>query len=407
MAADAPGEEESGPPGGHDDTPLSSQPSAATDTTPAAKLDELKRKQRQEIILRRAIPILLTVPWFIGIIWMALHPLVSVITGELKCRGQYIDENGLDVHRHRVESYPLERVELSNKNANRREDASIMLGMCDAINSVRLPDISPSVECLHHAATDSIAFDVVRILPPMGPIIESAEAVVLIVGDHMATQQEYNKNNQSWYDRSDLHPSIIHLIKKLGSKKDCPWLSKIVFIVSPAKNMATSDPEMSVNMTASMHSAGYASSLGLFVDAFITSYLDGDGVRPLPPEFTFPMIRSMIVVNDAEAINYRRTEVRILPQGVGGTLPNLDLVFAAFLSFQSRPAGDRTNPANSIFYGDSEFMMHPFGSSLEERVGKALGWVGNVIGLKETAVKQYAKDLSGLFGFVAGMVIGP
>ena len=92
--------------------------SATTTTTSSntIKIDPLTehlRNQKREKLLRRLIPILLTIPYVLGILWTALHPLVSVITGELKCRGSYIDENGLDVHRHQVESYPLKRVGLS------------------------------------------------------------------------------------------------------------------------------------------------------------------------------------------------------------------------------------------------------------------------------------------------------
>jgi len=359
-----------------------------------------------------------------------LHPLLSVITGELKCRGQYIDENGLDVHRHRVESYPLERVEqpklLRLLDSTTIKDESTT-GMCNAIRSVRLP-ISPSVECLHHAATETIAFDVVRILPSMGPMIESTEAVVLVVGEQLGRTRQQNEGNDDndkqktgdWYGSSDLNASILHLIKKLGNKEDCPWLTKTVFIVSPA---TTATNEMSGNVTSSMNVDTTAPSLDSIVDAFITSYLGGSPnshtakhhVRPLPPDFTFPIIRSVLVLSDVvEATplsstndSQRRTEVRILPQGVGGALPNLDLVFATFLSFQSHPVGDRFNPSQSIYYGDSDFRTHPFGRLIEEQVGQALKRVGNLIGLKETAVGQYAKDLAGLFGFVAGLVIGP
>lgn len=355
-----------------------------------------------------------------------MHPIVSVITGELKCRGQYIDENGLDVHRHRVAKYPLERVEQPK-----------LSGMCNAIRSTPMP-ISPSVECLHHSATETIAFDVVRILPSMGPMVESAEAVVLVVGEQLSRTTEPDEGNndndkhkatrEDWYGSSDLNASILHLIKKLGNKEDCPWLTKTVFIVSPAK-IITNDI-MSGNATPSSTNAIETDpSLGSVVDAFMTSYLGGsspknshtakNNVRPLPPDFTFPIIRSVLVLNDVHGDgdaattlsstngSQQRTEVSILPQGIGGALPNLDLVFATFLSFQSHPAGERYNPKQTVYYGDSDFRTHPFGRSIEDQVGQVLGRVGNILGLKESVVGQYARDLAGLFGFVAALVIGP
>ena len=367
-------------------------------------------KQRREKLLRRGIPLLLTVPWFIGLIWTALHPLVSVITGELKCRGKYIDENGLDVHRHRVEKYPLERLEqLEGRDQPSDSGAvgssSLMgAGMCDVIYSSRIPNISPSIECLRHRATEGITYDVVRILPAMGPVIESTEAVVIVVGGDKKKVNNNNGNEQEssgWYDQSDLNASILHMIQKLGNKDDCPWLTKVVYIVSPVATTSTM-PE-----------------LASVVDAFMASYLGGNSLNSqkvitLPPDFTFPMIRSVLVINDSEETSTKNrdssgnTEVRILPQGKGGTLPNLDLVFATFLSFQSYPAGNRYIPANSIYYSQgSEFRAHPFGAELEEKFVNLLTGVGKSLGLEERAVVQYAKDLGGLFGFVAGLVVGP
>ena len=127
--------------------------------------EKLKRKAKQEKLLKRIIPILLTIPYFLGIIWTGLHPILSVVTGELKCRGKYIDENGLDVHRHRVESYPLQRVVSQQSNNNNNNNNNKPVEMCQAIQSTTIP-ISSSVECLHHVATESISFDV-GVLPPI------------------------------------------------------------------------------------------------------------------------------------------------------------------------------------------------------------------------------------------------
>ena len=106
--------------------------------------------------------------------------------------------------------------------------------------------------------------------------------------------------------------------------------------------------------------------------------------------------------------------MRILPQGRGGALPNLDLVFATYMSLQSHPAGERYTPSHSIYHGDSVFRAHPFDTDgmmgkMEERLGRFLVWAGDLLGLKgsSSAVARYAKDLVGLFGFAAALVIGP
>ena len=367
------------------------------------------------------ISILLTVPYFVGILWTTLHPILSVITGELKCRGQYIDENGLDVHRHRVETYPLKRrsdvllTTASNSNSYQSEARE----MCHAIHRLQSSSIiSPSIECLHHVATETIEFDIVRIVPPLGPMIEATESIVLVVGEE---DNDSSNSVDDWYKRSDLNASIMHLISKLGNKDDCPWLTKVVYIVSPTS--AAIKMSEGVDTNATMSNERSSSYLTTVVDAFISSYL-GDGTnnnnaRSLPPEFTFPIIRSVLVINDvvADSINKATTtagtEVRILPQGMSGSLPNLDLVFATYLSLQSHPAkktSQQQRSVQSIFYGDkSKVMIHPFESDdIEKAVGRIMKRVCDMFGIQRSAVvEQYAKDLAGLFGFVAGLVIGP
>mmetsp|Transcript_33338 Transcript_33338/g.63636 ORF Transcript_33338/g.63636 Transcript_33338/m.63636 type:complete len:455 (-) Transcript_33338:1654-3018(-) len=441
----------------------------STKTKQQFRQEELKiSNQKREKIIRRAIPLLLTIPWILGILWTTLHPILSIITGELKCRGQYIDENGLDVHRHRVASYPLERrmtivpkataTTISREGRGGSEivedDTLLLGGMCDAISSRRSSSslssssstsISPSIECLRHDATETISFDVVRILPSLGPVIESTEAVVLFAGQQQQQEREQeegnndddtnNNNKQSgsgssdgdWYERSDMNASILHLIQKLGSTKDCPWLTKTIFIVS------TTETTSSTTITTMSQPP-----LGSIVDAFIASYMgntsgnssggSGDSgrggslVRSLPPAFTFPMIRSMLVLSDIAVVDDESTstsstsDVRILPQGTGGTLPNLDLVFATYSSLQSHPLGRRGDSSRpkSLYYGNSEFRMHPYdyddsgyNNRIEERLGRVLRTVGEWMGWKESDVGAYVKDLGGLVRFVMGLAIGP
>ena len=407
------------------------------------KQQKLKKEQTgKQIVLHRA---LLTIPYFIGILWTTLHPILSVITGELKCRGQYIDENGLDVHRHRVESYPLQRHRsVAVADAPRLVTSSSSSsspfvvrggGMCQSIK-LHSNSISPSIECLHHVASSAISFDIVRILPPMGPMIESSEAIVIVVGGNHNNNEEYkyddDHDHDDWYTKSDMNASIMHMITKLGNQSDCSWLTKTVFIVSP-----TSSASSAVGDTKEEEDE---LSLASIVDAFITSYMGEQStnnnaaartIHPLPPDFTFPIIRSVLVINDIQddpdnnANNNsngkddekEHTVVRILPQGTSGTLPNLDLVFATFLSFQSQPASsnnkNRFDSSQSIYYSDtSTFSIHPFsfGNTLfEEQLGHVVNSICKMIGLKhkQRLVEQYAKDLVGLFGFVASFVIGP
>jgi glycosylphosphatidylinositol transamidase len=377
-------------------------------------LEEKLREQKRDKLLRRAIPLLLTVPYLLGLCWTALHPIISVVTGELKCRGSYIDENGLDVHRHQVQSYPLRRA--AAVTSSNELDNNVDIGLCDAIYSGRLSIISySSVDCLRHAATDNVTFNIARIMPSMGPMIDSAEAVVIVVGEKQQeleciTDTDSEQQKKAWYDANDLNASMLHMIKRLGT--DAPWLTKIVYIVSPV---------------ASNTSSCQQTSLSTFVDKFITSYLGGSDslsssssseyVNPLPPEYSFPMIRSLLVISDSSKQQQKTkqsstTEVQILPQGSAGALPNLDLVFATFYAFQTHPAtgGGRYDQSHSLYYGNSEFRAHPFGKELQKRVKGVFTSLGRMLDLgtsSSASLQNYASDLAGWLGFVAAMVVGP
>eukprot|EP00986_Skeletonema_menzelii_P003182 scaffold947_cov155-Skeletonema_menzelii.AAC.6 len=352
-------------------------------------LTEHLRHQKRERILRRLTPFLLTIPYLLGLFWTALHPIVSVITGELKCRGSYIDENGLDVHRHQVDSYPLNRVDILSSSLS-GEDA-VDIGLCDAIYSGRLPISDTSYQYQQSG--------------------------------YECQATEGQQQTKGWYDASDLNASMLHMIQKLGSSKDAPWLTKIVYIVSPT----AVGNAIQKNATVDTATCQQQTNLTTVVDAFITSYLGSGGggsgdasskqVNPLPPRYSFPMIRSLLVLSDVieEQVGQQmtktgNTKVRILPQGTGGALPNLDLVFATFYSFQTHPSGGRYEQSHSIYYGNSEFRAHPFGTELEKNVKNVVTRLGGMLGLDKPSVaslQTYASDLAGWIGFVAALVIGP
>ncbi|KAL7517507.1 hypothetical protein ACHAWX_002425 [Stephanocyclus meneghinianus] len=377
-------------------------------------------------LLRRLLQhpkLLLITPYLIGLLWTSLHPLVSIVTGELKCRGIYIDENGLDVHRHRVDSYPMERFKRVEDNLSSQTKDLIhgteATGMCDALRAKHVN--GASIECLRHEATDRIGFDIVMISPSIGPVVQSPEAIVLVVNDAISKTKQGD-----WYDRSDLYASILHLIQRLGSKKDCTWLAKTVLVVSPvldARDLAVRNAT-----SASNHESYSSSDLTELVEAFLSSYSGKQPmpssksyqVTPLPPSFSYPLIRTLLVLSNIPthplSLSHHRTEVRILPHGRGGNLPNLDLVFATALSFQIRDSSGTT--LRSIYNGDSEFRAHPFRDveisfvNGAERLWSVIsgGTLEKTLGWKENSAKkaliQYAQDLGGWLGFVSALMLG-
>ena len=70
-----------------------------------------------------------------------------------------------------------------------------------------------------------------------------------------------NDDDDSWYNNNDMNASIIRLISRLSNSNNCPWLNKVIYIVSP--NNINNNNDNNVH-------------LGDVVDAFLSSYLGDD-----------------------------------------------------------------------------------------------------------------------------------
>ena len=82
------------------------------------------------------------IPYIIGIVWFLCHPIISVITGELKCRGIYTDEHQLDVNGYGTDRYSLTDI-ATRKNI---KDTAVIDGIsvvtdysnvCNALNTLK------------------------------------------------------------------------------------------------------------------------------------------------------------------------------------------------------------------------------------------------------------------------------
>jgi hypothetical protein len=191
------------------------------------------------------------------------------------------------------------------------------------------------------------------------------------------------------------------------------------------------------------------------VDAFLSSYLgddtnanrhtsnrndDDDYDTPttmlLPIDYTHPIIRSLIVINDVHddiestATATTKSKVKILPQaGINnGILPNLDIVFATTMSFQSQPSNlknGRWDRSKSLYYGgigsssenieqrESHFTAHPnyYGGSttmIEKYTYIVMHYVFvTILKYDSTKLNQYINDMFGMLYFLISMIIGP
>ena len=469
-------------------------------------------KHKRLLLIRKLPPLMyIILPYVIGLAWTVLHPLLSIVTGETKCRGAYIDENGLDVRRYRIPGYPTSRLlrgsskdsaptsssEDDDNDDGATDDGGRMTtktnhrGMCHALRRLLRPSSSEFVDCLTHATTTTtihsnddnnnrqqkqqhhqqimiVSFDTVRIIPTLGPMKDMTEAIVLVVGGShrgsssgnrgtgcSSTQEETcnnddntanNDDDDSWYNNNDMNASIIRLISRLSNSNDCPWLNKVIYIVSPNNNNNNNNNNDNVH-------------LGDVVDAFLSSYLgddtntnhhssnhdDDDDDTPtmlLPLDYTHPIIRSLIVINDVHDDDIESTatatttksKVKILPQaGINnGILPNLDLVFATTMSFQSQPSNSkdgRWDRSKSLYYSgigsssssenneqrEPHFTAHPnyYGSTttttmIEKYTCMIMHYVFvTILKYDSTKLNQYINDMFGMLYFLISMIIGP
>ncbi len=65
--------------------------------------------------------LIIIIPYIVGLLWVLSHPLVSVITGELKCRGIYIDEHQLDPNAYDTITAHNAKAKTGSNNAKRKQ----------------------------------------------------------------------------------------------------------------------------------------------------------------------------------------------------------------------------------------------------------------------------------------------
>eukprot|EP00541_Cyclophora_tenuis_P017659 CAMPEP_0116543308 /NCGR_PEP_ID=MMETSP0397-20121206/1485_1 /TAXON_ID=216820 /ORGANISM="Cyclophora tenuis, Strain ECT3854" /LENGTH=145 /DNA_ID=CAMNT_0004067385 /DNA_START=769 /DNA_END=1202 /DNA_ORIENTATION=- len=134
-------------------------------------------------------------PYLAGIVWICLHPVVSIVTGELKCRGWYIDENSLDPAYFRLNArYSPAKPTLQNVGS-----------MCDALHLWN-GGTRDNILCFQHEEY----FEIMAVTPISNPITPHAESIALVVPP-----------STDWIS-NDFHNSILQLAQHLSSPRDCP-----------------------------------------------------------------------------------------------------------------------------------------------------------------------------------------
>ena len=293
---------------------------------------------------RALVQIALVIPYLIGILWTLGHPVVSIITGESKCRGWYIDENSLDASYFRSnDKYATAGTKHSGRNS-----------MCQALKGIG---------CYSHANVMEIA----RIVPSSGAIAPTAESIVLLI-----------PSSQDWMT-SHLHFAMIQLVQRLSK---AVWLAKTILIVAPINEKISMDHTVETFLEAYLGSKT------------IKTNNKNDSLTMLPPQLTSGMIRNVLVVQTQIAsAEDSRNNLNILPQGRRGVLPNMDLVFLAMTVYANADFMNNRRHSTTL-------MMHPY----EQQSNQWRNFVSTYFPLK---MHHWATEVADMALFTATLAMGP
>lgn len=322
---------------------------------------------------------LLFLPYFLGVLWTCLNPVVSIITGELKCRGWYLDEHSIeikfadgaswDVPSHLKVSLPSTPLGQSN--------------LCEALAS------RENLSC--HVHGDH--FSMVTITPLANALDPLEEAIVLVIP----------APPQSDWTGSNFHYTILTSIAKLADPISTPWLAKTLIVVAPHGD----------------------SSLEQTVQFFLNAYLgnpsqleeEQSGVPPLPPKISGALLRSLVVFDiDDKSVKgamhrgqispdqLGRAEFAVLPHGRRGVLPNLDLVFLLGKLFT------RTMYLSPQKFPRSSFFTHDYAhasTAATSFVSEQLSTMAMVPKQNHKAILQWSQNLVDMGLFAYNLAMGP
>ena len=278
-------------------------------------------------------------PYLIGLIWILCHPIVSIITGEPKCRGIYTDEHMFDVRTFWSEPYPVITPGIDENAQDLSERICQVIRNPIETGNVQL-SLPHSIHCYEYND-----ISVLKITPPMAPTIPT-EAIVLVF-----------PYTASW-NQSALHTYLLIMMERLSFK---PWLAKSILIVVPnSSNISTSNS----------------------VDIFFEMFYGLITAQTLPFSISSLLLRQLIVIESDFSKEKSSDKIIILPHGVHGALPNLDLFSAVKKSLW-----------RAWFRSEPNIQVHPYDVSyLESQVGRVLS--------ENTWLKQWSNDLIHMAAFM-------
>jgi glycosylphosphatidylinositol transamidase len=391
------------------DTDTTSTEAVAQEPQQASSSASTGETQPSSSVKRRVWWPFLWLPYLIGIAWHGLHPIASVFTGQAHARGWYIDENSLDPGHFRMDTqrhYPTFRVPKKHSSESVATSDSILISPC-----ARLADGTRNVDC--HADADA-GFNLVRILPVSNAVAPVSEAIVLVVPF------------ASDWKTTALHNSLLRLMERLST---APWLAKTILVVSPtSETISLTDcvdrfletyqgsrtrREGQGQFSPDVNSASAAGTCSSSGSSAGNYNLDYHQQSSLPSSWTGAMIRQLLVLDAhyadtvSKGLGFPMHELRILPAGRRGVLPNMDLL-VLIKSVYARCRFLQTLPQR----WDAQIVVHPFSGVAREwsewmiRSANKSEWI-TANSTLVPFLQKWANDVLQLVLFEYTLAVGP
>lgn len=357
----------------------SSKGATSDPTTPTTEGDDTKSTEPLSSTpskMQRICRKLIFLPYFVGIVWTCLHPVVSVLTGEPKCRGWYLDEHSIEIKFAEISTWQApSHLKVSLPSMPQGHST-----LCALLN-----DNKSNVSCHVHGDYFSMA----TITPLSNALDPVEEALVLVVP----------APPQADWTTSLFHYTLMNSLDLLADPVKTPWLAKTMILVAPNEGNSLDD------------------AVSSFLDAYLGTPLLQQGaeqsslVPPLPPKLSGALLRTLIAVDVDDQSDKSpaggqvpkdrrgRTEFAVLPQGRRGVLPNMDMVFLIGKLFT------RTMFLSTSNFPGTTFLTHGYAN--ESKAVSRLLDEQQIVGPLDAKTKKWAQELADMGLFAYTMAMGP
>ena len=375
------------------------------------KDDDSAKSAKKRKRLQKLVRILLFLPYILGIIWTCLHPIVSVITGELKCRGWYLDEHSIETRftvGEKPELVPSHLKDLAFTPLRSRHN-QIGYSLCDYFSQKGDPDFNGNNLICHRHGDH---FEVAMIMPLSNAIDASEEAVVLVLPT--PSDVYLNRGEVLDWNSSIFHKAVVKSIQHLANPVETPWLAKAVLVVTPTMSNDSETKDSSLEETISLFLDAYSGKQTISQDYKRNQRGHGEKIiPPLPPKLSGAILRNLVVLEvsdnsiaqkSGELYKPTSTNLSILPHGRRGVLPNADLVFLVGKLMEQTLFHTHANSKTFLTHAYTEDSI-----AAEAWANQLISKSGFFSGNKDLnrKVRKWAKGMIDVLLFAKTMAVGP